>query len=203
MVNTGGQLYTMEGIAAGLIMLITAYLVLGSTSVYTPGDTHLTDMQLEQVGSDILRVMNTPLKMNNTLVPDYLSNRTDLELIVNTSDSEGQFTNTFLYNYLYNSKVVAKETMTGNIGIDAAVWYRRWDGSLFNYTLASSPSIMGTYTGREPGVRVTRWVHITSKPSGKALAWSPTEWGDPAKPNSGRMRNEPQEVLVEVVMWKV
>ena len=53
MVREDGQLYTMEGIAAGLIMLLTTYLVLGSTSVYTPGDNHITDMKLEQVGSDI------------------------------------------------------------------------------------------------------------------------------------------------------
>ncbi|HTY51583.1 MAG TPA: hypothetical protein VMB35_00135 [Methanomicrobiales archaeon] len=196
MVNSGGQLYTMEGIAAGLIMLITAYLVLGSTSVYTPGDTHLTDMQLEQVGSDILRVMNTPMTLNNSQA-DYRSNRTDLELIVNTSDSERQFTNIFLNQYLYNSKVLAKETMTGNIGIqiNATVWYRRYDGSLFNYTLATSPSTLGTYTGREPGVRVTRWVHTDYRPHQPASLMA-SEW-------STRMRSEPQELLVEVVMWKV
>jgi len=197
MVNSAGQLYTMEGIAAGLIMLITAYIVLGSTSVYTPGDTHLTDMQLEQVGSDILRVMNTPLKMNNTLAPDYQSNRTDLELLVNTSDSERRFTDTFLYQYLYNSKVVAKETTVGGIGIqiNATVWYRRWDGSLFNYTLATSPSTLGTYTGREPGVRVTRWVHTDFRPH-QPSSLPASEW-------TAGMRREPQEMLVEVVMWKV
>ena len=69
MVNEGAQLYTMEGIAAGLIMLLTTYLVLGSTSVYTPGDTHITDMQLEQVGSDILRVMDTPRELTGSLQP--------------------------------------------------------------------------------------------------------------------------------------
>ena len=196
MVKDGGQLYTMEGIAAGLIMLITAYLVLGSTSVYTPGDTHITDMQLEQVGSDILRVMNTPLKLNNSRV-DYQSNRTDLELIVNTSDAEGQFTDMFLNQYLYNWKVMAKETAMPNIGIqlNATVWYRRYDGSLWNYPLATSPSSLGSYTGREPGVRVTRWVHTNYRPS-QPPALAPAEW-------SARMRQEPQELLVEVVMWKV
>ncbi|MDD1667770.1 MAG: hypothetical protein LUO96_04810, partial [Methanomicrobiales archaeon] len=105
MVRDGAQLYTMEGIAAGLIMLVTAYLVLGATSVYTPGDTHITDMQLEQVGSDILRVMDTPLAMNNSLV-DYQSNLTQLQIFVNTSDQDPdlnqRFTNTFLRGYLYN-----------------------------------------------------------------------------------------------------
>ena len=75
MVRGEAQLYTMEGIAAGLIMLLTTYLVLGSTVVYTPGDTHITDMQLEQVGSDILRVMDTPLNLTNSLQPGQSSLR--------------------------------------------------------------------------------------------------------------------------------
>ncbi len=56
-----GQLYTIEGIAAGLIMIMTAYLVVSATSVYTPGDTHISDMHLEAVGTDaVIRVMDTP-----------------------------------------------------------------------------------------------------------------------------------------------
>ncbi len=59
MVDSGGQLYTIEGISAGLIMLMTAYIVVNSTSIYTPGDTHISDMQLEVIGSDTLTMMNT------------------------------------------------------------------------------------------------------------------------------------------------
>ncbi len=53
-----GQLYTMEGIAAALIMLATIYLVINATSVYTAGDTHISDMQLEALGSDALMMMD-------------------------------------------------------------------------------------------------------------------------------------------------
>ena len=60
MVNSEGQLFTIEGIAASLIMLMTAYLVLNATSVYTPGDTHINDMQLEVIGNDALKMLNTP-----------------------------------------------------------------------------------------------------------------------------------------------
>jgi hypothetical protein len=192
MVRDGGQLYTMEGIAAGLIMLITAYLVLSSTSVYTPGDTHITDMQLEQVGSDILRVMAIP----RTLTGSLAANRTDLELFVNSSDAGRLFTTTFLNEYLYNGKVIAKETTGGSmrVQINATVWYQRSDGALWNYTLATSPGNLGSYTGREPGVRATRWVHTGYRPmKPSSLSW--TEWD--------RMWKEPQVVLVEVVMWKV
>lgn len=63
-VNCDGQLYTIEGIAAALLMIMTAYLVVNATSVYTAGDTHISDMQLEQMGSDALRIMDTPLVEN-------------------------------------------------------------------------------------------------------------------------------------------
>ena len=33
MVNDAGQLYTMEGVAAGIIMLLTAYIVVSTTSI--------------------------------------------------------------------------------------------------------------------------------------------------------------------------
>jgi len=59
--NDNGQLYTIEGFAAGLIMVITAYLVVNATSVYTAGDTHINDMQLEALGSDALRMMDIPI----------------------------------------------------------------------------------------------------------------------------------------------
>ena len=61
MKNTDGQLYTIEGFAAALIMIMTAYLVVNATSVYTAGDTHINDMQLEALGSDALRMMGTPV----------------------------------------------------------------------------------------------------------------------------------------------
>ena len=58
--DDGGQLYTIEGVAAALIMVITAYLVVNATSVYTAGDTHISDMQLETMGTDALTVMAYP-----------------------------------------------------------------------------------------------------------------------------------------------
>lgn len=59
MKNSDGQLYTIEGFAAALIMLMTAYLVVNATSVYTAGDTHISDMQSEALGSDVLKMMGT------------------------------------------------------------------------------------------------------------------------------------------------
>ena len=51
MVNSDGQLYTIEGIAAGILMITTAYLILSTTSIFTVGDTHISDMQLSNSGT--------------------------------------------------------------------------------------------------------------------------------------------------------
>ena len=59
--NDRAQLYTIEGFAAALIMVITAFLVLNATSIYTAGDTHINDMQLEALGTDALKMMDTPV----------------------------------------------------------------------------------------------------------------------------------------------
>ena len=75
--NTAGQLYTIEGIAAGLIMIMTAYLVVSATSVYTAGDTHISDMQLEQLGTDALKVMDAPVSRGeNSLLQDIIEKTT-------------------------------------------------------------------------------------------------------------------------------
>jgi hypothetical protein len=58
-VNDRGQLYTIEGVAAAILMLLTAYLTLSTTTIYTPADTHVIDMQLEQLGNDALAMMDT------------------------------------------------------------------------------------------------------------------------------------------------
>ncbi len=58
--NDSGQLYTIEGVAAAIMMVITAYLVISSASIFTPQEKHVAQMQLEQLGHDALVVMDTP-----------------------------------------------------------------------------------------------------------------------------------------------
>ena len=64
MVNDRGQIYTIEGITAGIIMIVTAYLILSTTTIFTPGDVHITDMQLEQTGNDALAMLDNPNSYN-------------------------------------------------------------------------------------------------------------------------------------------
>ncbi len=59
-VRDGATLYTIEGVAAALLMIATATIVFQAISIYTPGDTHIDDMLLEQLGADALAVMDMP-----------------------------------------------------------------------------------------------------------------------------------------------
>jgi len=177
MVNTGAQLYTMEGLSAGVIMILTAYLVLGSTSVYTPGDTHITDMQLEQVGADVLKIMDTPANLTTT---------SELEQIVATGNIDGRFHQLFWETYLMSGDIAAqKTTRTGSSIITTAMVYyhNRTYGTVQGYQL-SGPVI--PYSGSEPGVKVTRYVKVNGR--------------GPGMPQG--VENRPQVMLVEVFLWK-
>ena len=102
MINTdGGQLYTIEGFAAALIMVITAFLVLNATSVYTAGDTHINDMQLEALGTDALKMMDVaPNGTTSTTTPlqqiiedgDWPRFDTEFSKIINHGHSRTQTT---------------------------------------------------------------------------------------------------------------
>ena len=149
MVNDAGQLYTMEGIAAGLIMILTAYIVVSTTSIYTTGDTHIPDMQLEQLGSDVLAMMDTPDSNGgeNQLV----------EFVHNNSSTE--FAETFL-RYC-NAKT---DGTRDNLHMSASVTYRE------NSEIKERPLVAPdeeTWTGRESAVRVTRWVQLDQNDSRK------------------------------------
>ena len=141
MVNDSGQLYTMEGIAAGLVMLLTAYLILSTTSIYTPGDTHIPDMQLEQLGSDVLAMMDTP---------DTDGTKSDLEIFIGTNN-DTDFNSTFL-DYC---NMMASDTDT--LHMSANVTYRGEGDQIEEYLLVEPDE---TWTGRESAVRVTRWVQL-------------------------------------------
>ena len=93
MVNSEGQLFTIEGIAAALIMLVTVYIVVNTTSVYTPGDTHINDMQLEVIGTDALKMMNT--------APNGTFGKSPLEIAVQNNDGDAFYR---FFNSTLNSR---------------------------------------------------------------------------------------------------
>ncbi|WP_321505516.1 hypothetical protein [uncultured Methanoregula sp.] len=144
MVNDGGQLYTIEGVAAGLIMLLTAFIVINSTSVYTPGDTHISDMQLEVVGSDALLMMNT--------APNSTVERSPLETIVENDDSDAFRTQ---FEKLVNERTIIKPD---SIHYQAKVTYDNPDTpGQYNSTPLGGSRVL---TGGEHAVHVSRWVIV-------------------------------------------
>jgi len=148
MVNEGGQLYTIEGVAAALLLLVTAYFVVNSTSVYTPGDTHLSDMQMEVIGSDALAMMDTADNITMTKSP--------LRQIVEQDDAER-------FNTLFPNTINARtEDTQDDIQYVANVTYvNPIDSTITSTHLANSTR---PFTGTEHAVRVSRWVLIESPP---------------------------------------
>ncbi|WP_214041508.1 hypothetical protein [Methanoculleus sp.] len=143
MVNDSGQLYTMEGVAAGVIMLLTVYIVISTTSIYTPGDTHIPDMQLEQLGSDVLAMMDTPNAKDST--------GSDLETFVDADDSTG-----FESMFLGYCNMTAGAT--DDLHMSANVTYRDANLNVIKEHPFVEPD--DSWTGRESAVRVTRWVQL-------------------------------------------
>ncbi len=144
MVDSGGQLYTIEGVAAALIMLASAYLVVNATSIYTPGDTHISDMQLEVLGSDALVMMNT--------APNGTS-ESPLAAMVETNNG-----NTFGQMY---SNIVNNRTEPGqdSIRFMANVSYVRSDNTVNSTTLLNMTHPL---VGGEHAVHVSEWVLVNN-----------------------------------------
>jgi len=173
MVNAAGQLFTIEGVAAGLIMLLTAYIIVGTTSLYTPGDTHISDMQLEQLGNDALHMMNT----SNT---SAASIETPLAYIIRTNNTE-QFRQQFLW-FCNNTTGGTND----NIQFSADIYYRNNATNSVNHYHLSESRIP---SGGEQSMRVTEWVLVDNNLF--IGANMPAE-----------VDNRYQEVLVEVLLWR-
>jgi hypothetical protein len=177
MTNSDGQLYTIEGFAAALIMIATAYLVVNATSVYTAGDTHISDMQLETLGSDALTMMGTP-----TDTTMYLAGTNPLRRIIENNEG-GTFKSMFI-NLTNNG--------TGQIldynKVDSTMDYIQFNASytcidttnnvIESYPLSNSRNL----TGGEHAVRATKWVIVN-----KAVC-------------NNTQQN--RAVLVEVLLWR-
>jgi hypothetical protein len=143
----GGQLYTIEGFAAALIMIITAFLVVNATSIYTAGDTHISDMQLEALGTDALKMMD--------VAPNSTISKTPLQEIIETTPVDRtRFNKSFSY--------ILHQGTLGNpntIHYNATFTCRNDDNSTASNPISYSRNL----TGGEHSVRVTKWV-IVEKP---------------------------------------
>jgi len=144
--NTDGQFYTIEGLAAALIMLLTAYLVVNATSVYTAGDTHISDMQLEALGTDALTVMDTN-QSRYTMSP--LRN-----IITNGTAADNQTFGTMFGNLINN------RTNYGMDHIQYSASYSYRDGTDVKQTFLRASRNL---SGGEHAVRATKWVFVNKQ----------------------------------------
>ena len=158
--NDGGQLYTIEGFAAGLIIIITAYLVVNATSVYTAGDTHINDMQLEALGSDALRVMDIPISKDE---------RSLLQTIIeDTGNGVNNLTFGTTFSSLVNNRI---ESGRDHIYFTANVsYYDITKGSVDSHLLNNTRNLSG---GEHP-VRATKWVIVNKELPGDSVAGNRT-----------------------------
>jgi hypothetical protein len=182
MVGDGAQLYTIEGVASAILMIITTFVILNSTYMITPSDTHISDMQLEQLGNDVLKMMDTAIDYNVTgaslyekrqsfleeeLSKDFVHNATIKSNII--SNFNGKF-----HNYAGDSE--------NRIKLSADIYY--WDGTnvltpgLWDYTNPNA----ALFTNRDHYVTVTKWVYLKNP-----------EWDN---------TNDPKTVLLEVRLWQ-
>ncbi len=177
MVNEYGQLYTIEGVAAAFLMIFTTYIVLSTTAILTPADTHVIDMQLEQLGNDALAMMDTP---------DPAASTSDLEEYVRNWKNV-----TFrddLDSYLNNVTDVAD---TRPLNFAAYINYRDSGGEIKSKEFYSSPQMTGTdrFVAAHP-VTVTRWVYV------------PYDAGDDIWDHLEYERLTNQVMLLEVTLWR-
>jgi hypothetical protein len=151
MVNSDdAQLYTIEGFAAALIMVITAFLVLNATSVYTAGDTHINDMQLEALGTDALKMMDTPV---SSAVPSPLQG-------IIESTPIGSLNATFDTMFM-NYVDISAAGPTHDIKYTASYSCRNLaTNNVTSYPLSYNRNL----TGGEHTVRATKWVIVNKPP---------------------------------------
>jgi len=160
MVNTNGQLYTIEGFAAALIMIITAYLVVNATSIYTAGDTHISDMQLEALGTDALMAMGTN--------ESQLSMSPLRTIIEGTPVGNNNATFGANFSYLINNR---GNSDPDHIQYIANYSYRNIaDNSVNSAFINASRNL----SGGEHAVRATKWVVVNKQLPGDSVVQNRT-----------------------------
>jgi hypothetical protein len=202
MVNDSGQMYTIEGFAAALIILASALLVLNTTTALTPGDQHIAEMQLEQLGSDALAMMDTPGNYD----PD---NPVQSELETYIVDNQRSLFNSTFYGYL--GKITGETGVpVDDLQYSATLYYRKNNkdeiGSAYFASSSEfeSPNRARDHIGREPAVRVSRWVYYD-----RSIAAGPWKGLGVSEPGGGEghtpldfQKGNKQMLLLEVLIWR-
>jgi len=177
--NDEGQLYTIEGITAGVIMLVTAFTIFNSGLVYTPGDAHISDMQIQQLGYDALAMMDTPAELG----PVKESPLAEMIKAKNDAGFKSEF-NRYLTLHTGTTEFV------DSLEFNATVFNRLKNsgaGTVHSYHFSNSTMSEVSMLTREPAISVTRYVWLSDRPGGSV---------DSEYDNGGQL------VLLEVLIWR-
>ncbi|MEM0203698.1 MAG: hypothetical protein QXO16_07370 [Archaeoglobaceae archaeon] len=99
-----GQTFTLEGVAASLLLLIATYTIFQSTVVMSPAWSEFENVQLKQLGYDILRVLDT--SGGNETLKGMLGNLScDADSICNTPQEFRETLTAILSNITANGRV--------------------------------------------------------------------------------------------------
>lgn len=160
MVGNEGQIFTIEGLAAGFLILFTTYLAVSTTTVLIPGDTHIADLQLTQLGNDALAIMDAPA---------VAQGQSDLQTYIMTNDKVN----------FHNSLDHFLNTLPGTTNEDrihfSAKFYYRNDDAISKVAEFIFDDTDTYY--HENSVTVTRWVSLLDTPVS-----NPPGMRDPGEP---------------------
>lgn len=146
------QLFTIEGIVAALIMVSTAYIVITSTTLYTPVDVQVSDMQMEQLANDILASMDTRDQIDYSVNNLYDASYTPLQKFIHESINGNDANASFASNFTAMSQFSVQDSKPGPIQYKVCYSDK---GNTCKTITASAET-----TGRERMVRATRFVNI-------------------------------------------
>jgi hypothetical protein len=144
------QLFTIEGIVAALIMIGTAYVIVTSTTLYTPADIHVSDMHLEQMANDILTALDTSPRINYSAPDLYQSRLSPLQDIVIQSYAGNPAVGDWVFE---NVTTLTNRTVFSPSNVE---YQMKITDSGFTHSVNSSSLV----TGKERMVRATRFVNI-------------------------------------------
>jgi len=94
-----GQLHTIEGLAAALLMISTLFFVTQGVTVITPQTGLSLDTQLKQLGADALTVLDTEDLLDGILLKKYVAawDGTEANITHPVPDSIGVMSHRFEY----------------------------------------------------------------------------------------------------------
>ncbi|WOF16729.1 hypothetical protein F1737_08515 [Methanoplanus sp. FWC-SCC4] len=161
--DDSGQLFTIEGLTAALLMVATAYIVLGTGMVLTPGDVHISDMQLKQMGDDALLVMDTKNSADET---------SQLETLVKNMSAGGATAAAAKEQFGLRLKELLKKGtgatyIVDSISYSSKIYYR--NGDIIESDDFSDPVISSDNPAKRPAIRCGRYVNTEYKGSDRVV----------------------------------